>query len=152
MISKINPAHKSDENKTKMTAQEAFDFGMNSISQKHNLNLELFTPDPKAPLSGKVDFRFRMTAILVDSPNQDIKFMLNSDHGIKLPDENNEIKKYIADEQFSALVVNKMLWDQAIVWPIGHMSLGIWKKVQTITFSNYNLILPPLDLQWIEWE
>ncbi len=152
-ISKVNPSYKSGINKIKITAQEAFDLGMNSVAQSFDFKLETFTPDPKAPLSGNVDFRFRMTAILVDSPSHDILFMFNSAHGIKLPDEFGEIKKYINnDDNFSAVKVNEMLWDQAIIWPIGHMALGIWKKENTVSFSNYNLILPPLDLQWIEWE
>ena len=89
---------------------------------------------------------------VVDSPHHDVQFMFLSQQGIKLPDQTGEIKKYVRAALFSVQRVNEMLWDQAIVWPIGHMALGIWKKESSISLNSYNLVLPPLDLQWIEWE
>lgn len=151
-ISKVAAAHKSSQNKDLLTAQEAFEAGMNYIATKYNLKLNIVEPVAKLPTTGVVDFRFRMTAILVDSPHHDIEFMLKSDHGIRLPDSTGEIKKYISLDSFSVQTVNEFLWNQAVVWPIGHMALGVWTKNNSINLSSYNLILPPLDLQWIEWE
>lgn len=150
--SKVSSAYKSDENKDKITAQEAFESGMSYLANQNSLEVRSVAPVAKLPSSGTVDFRFRMTAILVDSPHHDIRFMLNSKHGIRLPDNDGEIKKYVLSDSFSAQTVNEMLWDQAIIWPIGHMALGLWKKEGSVNLNSYNLILPPLDLQWIEWE
>lgn len=151
-ISKVASAYKSSNNKNQITAQEAFESGMNYLAKQNDLEMQSIAPVAKLPTSATVDFRFRMTAILVDTPHHDIRFMLNSAHGIRLPDSTGEIKKYVLSENFSVQTVNKMLWDQAIIWPLGHMALGLWKKEGTVNLASYNLILPPLDLQWIEWE
>lgn len=149
---KVNPAFKSAENITKITPQEAYDLGIDQIGEVFKLPVVHLETDPKSPLAKNVDFRFRMTAILVDSPIHDIVFMFKSQHGIKLPDQTGEINKLISQESFSPQDVNKLLWDQAIIWPLGHMSLGIWKQGNRVNLNSYNLILPPLDLQWIEWK
>lgn len=142
---------KSSENKDKLTSQQAFVESFKKISQRANLRLEIFSPPPNNLYAGELDARFRMTAILVDSPRHDIQFMLLSDHGIKLPDENGEIKKLVKSDNFDVQKVNEMLWDQAIIWPINHMAIGLWiNKSSGISLKNYNSILPPLDLQWVE--
>ncbi len=149
---KVNPAFKTDANLSKLTPQEAYDLGINNISEVLKTPVDHLMPNPKAPLAEQVDFRFRMTAILVDSPLHDIVFMFKSKHGIKLPDQTGEINKVVSRDSFAPNEINRLLWDQAIIWPLGHMSLGVWKTGSKVKISSYNLILPPLDLQWIEWE
>ncbi len=151
-ISAVASAYKSLENTNQVTAQEAFEKAMKYFASQSGLQVDVVTPVAQLPKSASVDFRFRMTAILVDSPHHDIRFMVNSSQGIRLPDASGEIKKYISQENFSAQNVNRLLWDQAIVWPINHMALGLWKRKNSVSLASYNLILPPLDLQWLEWE
>lgn len=91
-----------------------------------------------------------LTGVLIDHPHHDVRFMLLSKEGIQLPDETGEIKVYVKQEKFDIQDVNRMLWEQAIVWPIGHRALGLWTAQDTsIDLSLYNTTLPPLDLQWI---
>jgi hypothetical protein len=151
-ISKVANAYKSKKNQSQVTSQEAFEFGMNDLANKNHLEMTSVSPVAKLPTTAMVDFRFRMTAILVDSPHHDIQFMFKSEHGIRLPDTNGEIKSYVTPGEFSVQKVNEMLWEQGIIWPLGHMALGIWKKDHTVNLASYNLILPPLDLHWIGWE
>lgn len=151
IVSKVNPAFKNSTQQSKLSPQEAFENSIQSIAKYFNFNVEVFTPPPNNPILGNVDIRFRMSAVLVDSPHHDIQFMFLSQQGIKLPDETGEIKQYIKSENFSVQKVNEMLWEQGIIWPINHMALGLWKKSDKVNLDSYNLILPPLDLQWIEW-
>ncbi len=142
---------KSSENQNKLTSQQAFVDSFQKISRRVNLKLDIFNPPPNNLFAGNLDIRFRMSAILVDSPRHDIQFMLLSEHGIKLPDETGEIKKFVQTDDFDVQKVNEMLWDQAIIWPINHMALGLWiKKSSRVSLKSYNSILPPLDLQWVE--
>jgi len=151
VINQAPPSPKSTENKDQLTSQQAFVDSFQKLSERANLKLEVFTPPPNNIFAGDVDVRFRMTAILVDSPRHDIQFMFLSEQGIKLPDENGEIKNLVKNELFDVQKVNQLLWDQAIIWPVNHMALGLWiNKSSHISLKNYNSILPPLDLQWIE--
>jgi hypothetical protein len=150
-IGEVATGYKSERNQLKLTPQEAFYSAMTEIGRLNKIKVTTIPGAAKLSQSKPVDLRFRMTAILVDSPKSDISFMFNSEHGIKLPDQNGSIRKYIKDDNFSVQLVNEMLWDQAIIWPIGHMALGVWIKHGTVNLSSYNLILPPLDLQQIEW-
>ncbi len=153
-ISKVNNAFKNEENKDITTPQEAFENAMKYTAEKYKTDIEIVSPSIDSTNPSPVDIRFRMTAILVDAPRHDIEFMFLSDRGIKLADSNGEIKKYLKSEpDFSVQRINEKLVDQAIVWPIGHMSLGVWaKENRGINLKSYNSILPPLDLQWIEME
>ncbi len=153
-ISKVNNAFKSQENRNLSTPQEAFEKAMDFVAGKFSTHIEKVSPSIDTSNPTAVDIRFRMTAILVDAPKHDIEFMFLSDRGIKLPDATGEIKNYIKnDSDFSVQRINEKLVDQAIVWPIGHMSLGVWlRNDRGISLRSYNTILPPLDLQWIEME
>jgi hypothetical protein len=98
------------------------------------------------------DIQFLGTGILIDSPKDDIRFMFNSKQGINLPDETGEIKKIISNEDFDVQLVNELLWDQAIIWPIRHYSMGFWLKTDSkIDLSQLNVALHPIDFQFVQW-
>lgn len=94
-----------------------------------------------------VDIGFYATGISTEDPEGDIRFMF-SQEGIWLPDQNDEIRKILSKETFSIQEVNRRLFDQAIVWPVTHYSVGIWAK-DGIDFDNYNTLKPLGELQWI---
>lgn len=97
------------------------------------------------------DFHLHGTGILVQDPYDDIKFMFESKEGIQLPDENNEIKSYLSDkDKFDIQLVNKLLWEQGLVWPIDHFSFGIWINNDEISVKSINPLLPATDLNFFE--
>lgn len=100
VINQAPPSPKSKENLNSLTHQQAFVDSFQRIAERTNLNLEVFNPPSNDIFAGDVDVRFRMTAILVDSPRHDIRFMFLSEQGIKIPDESGEIKKYVKNENF----------------------------------------------------
>lgn len=99
------------------------------------------------------DIQFLGTGILIDSPKDDIRFMFMSKQGIQLPDESGEIKTKLSQDDFDVQEINKLLWDQAIIWPVRHYSMGFWtNNSSNIDVSNLNLTLHPIDFQFLYWK
>lgn len=109
-------------------------------------------PEKSADEKKVFDIQFLGTGVSIDSPREDIRFMFLSKQGIMLPDESGKILS-VLDSNFDIQKINEELWDQAIVWPIKHYSSGFWYKNKSeIDFSNLNLALTPIDLQFIFWK
>ncbi len=150
-VSKAPDVVKSNKFVNILTSNQAFEESFKSLARDSGLKVEVVAPPSGPIVVDDIDVRFKMTAILVDSPKQDIQFMFLSAHGIQLPDETGKIKDLVRSDSFDIQAVNRMLWDQGIVWPVGHMALGVWtKKSSNFNLKKYNTVLPPLDLQWIE--
>lgn len=99
------------------------------------------------------DIQFLGTGILIDAPKDDIRFMFMSKQGIKLPDETGEIIKKLERDDFDIQEINKILWEQAIIWPVRHSSIGFWTKNSSkIDVSDLNLTLHPIDFQFLYWK
>lgn len=128
---------------------DAFNLLCNSINA---IPVNLDYPEKMEDEKKVFDIQFLGTGILIDAPEDDIRFMFNSKHGIQLPDENGEIRKIIKSDNFDVQEVNRMLWEQGIIWPIRHYSMGFWlKKSKNIDISNLNLALHPIDFQFVKW-
>lgn len=98
----------------------------------------------------KIDIAVRGTGILIENPLEDIVFMIKSKAGIRLPDEDGSIHAEIANNNFSVQKVNELLWDQAIIWPLGHYATGLWAR-NNLDLRQLNHVLPPVELPWIGW-
>jgi hypothetical protein len=98
--------------------------------------------------SYSADIYMLATAILIDDPMQDVRFMFLSKEGIRLPDSDGSIHKELEKNYPNLQRVNELLWKQGIVWPVTHYASGLWAK-SGIDFSMMNLIIPPADFQWL---
>lgn len=98
------------------------------------------------------DIQFLGTAIVIDDPFDDIKFMFLSKQGIQLPDESGEMLAELKKDKIDIQKINRLLWEQAIIWPIRHTSSGFWiKKDSNLDISILNTTLNPIDFQFIRW-
>lgn len=98
------------------------------------------------------DIQYLGTGVSIDDPKEDIRFMFKSKHGIMLPDESGEILKLL-DNDFNVQDINKELWEQAIIWPLKHYSSGFWYRNDSdLDISELNLLLTPMDLQFLRWK
>lgn len=97
-----------------------------------------------------IDIAVRGTGILIENPLEDIVFMIKSKAGIRLPDEDGSIHAELANNNISTQKINELLWDQAIIWPLGHYATGLWAK-NNLDLSQLNHVLPPVELPWIGW-
>ncbi len=135
---------------------DPFDIAMEKIAKKLNLKpkkkniTQQQVQKEKDPLLKTQTFDVAMlgTGILIDDPMADIRFMFLSKEGIRLSDIDGSIHKELEQENFDPQKINELIWDQAVVWPVGHFSFGIWAK-KHIDFSEINTVLPPIDFQWI---
>lgn len=99
------------------------------------------------------DLTPRATGILVESPREDLRFMFFSKQGISLPDLNGKIKFALDQSNFDPQEINQMIWDQSVIWPMTHFSIGYFVPKNTaLDLDKINLSLPPTDFQWLGWK
>ena len=88
------------------------------------------------------------TTILIDSPINDLKFMFRSKEGIRLPDLEGRLSNELDSASPDFDKINALLWEEDIIWPVGHFSLGLWHN-NSISFDQYNRSQPPIDISWL---
>jgi len=98
-----------------------------------------------------IDISGGFSGILVEDPDSDIRFMFQSKEGIRLPDLDGRISKELERTKIDVNAVNRLIWDQALIWPIGHFSYGLWVKSK-YDLSRLNLVLPPTQLSLIGYK
>ncbi|MEN9724398.1 MAG: hypothetical protein RJB38_2384 [Pseudomonadota bacterium] len=96
-----------------------------------------------------VDLNYMETSVLVDGAVSDVRFMFQSKEGIRLPDPSGAIQRELSRPEVNLGVVNETLWNDGIIWPLAHMTKGIWVNEMTVDLEELNLGLPPTDLSWI---
>lgn len=96
----------------------------------------------------KVDCRFSLTSILLESPREDIKFMIQAKEGIRLPDPRGILEKMISEENFDLHKMNQIIWDDAVVIPLAHYAAGYWTR-KGVDVTSLNTSLSSMDLSWI---
>ncbi len=110
---------------------------------------ELRKISDEATENGPFDMVLLGTGVLVEDPEEDIRFMVESKEGIRLPDPTGNLHKIVSQKGFNPQDVNAQLWEDAIIWPINHFSLGLWYNPEQLDLSLLNHSLPPTDLAWI---
>lgn len=96
-----------------------------------------------------VDLNYMETSVLVDDAITDAQFMFQSKEGIRLPDPSGAIHRELSRPEVNLGAVNETLWSDAIIWPMAHMTKGLWVNEATIELRELNLGLPPTDISWI---
>ena len=104
--------------------------------------------DPNLP-AYSVDITQRFTGILIEGALEDVRFMIQSKEGIRLPDPTGELAKEAAKPDTNLARINQILWEDAIAWPVTPFSMGLWARKDMFDFSQLNLSLPATDLSWI---
>ncbi|MEI8027071.1 MAG: ABC transporter substrate-binding protein [Pseudomonadota bacterium] len=96
-----------------------------------------------------VDVYPTITGILVEDPDADVRFMILSKEGIRLPDPSGRLALEAAKPKLDLAAVNQIIWDDAVVWPVAHFRSGLWARKGLFDMSLLNLSLPPTDLSLI---
>jgi hypothetical protein len=87
---------------------------------------------------------------LIEQPEDDMRFMIQSKQGIRLPDPTGRLHSLTSQKQFTAHEMNEILWDDALVWPIAHSASGIWMDETKVDYSLLNSIQPPTEIALIQ--
>lgn len=95
-----------------------------------------------------IDVGFITTSILVEQPLNDIKFMIDSTEGIRLPDLNGKIKNELLKPNPNLDNINLAIWDDAAVITVAHFALGFWHN-HKISTKKYNRNAHPIDFSWL---
>jgi hypothetical protein len=75
--------------------------------------------------------------------------MVLSKEGIQLPDTDGRLTKAAARDVLDPQEINQILWDQAVIWPVDHFSVGLWARPERVDMSMMNLVLPPTAFQFM---
>ncbi len=113
--------------------------------QKYSFAELIKNMDGSAP---DFDFFNMGSYVRAEEPFEDVRFMFLSKEGIRLPDETGAILSEIKKDKFSLEMVNQLIWDQALIWPVAHFSYGFWGN-KKLDFSKLNLLHPSLDFNVI---
>ena len=140
-----------DSQSTKLPVQEAFLSSLQKIAELSHRKIQFVEETaPLTPDTSKSDLRLMLTDILIDSPIDDLRFMLLSAHGLKLPDPTGKLKKLVQVRDVDIQSLNAQLWEDAVIWPISHVAFGFWyDKNSNHDFSQYNAAIGPVDFRWI---
>lgn len=94
------------------------------------------------------DVTFFMTEITLDDPEFSVRFMFRSKEGIRLPDPSGRAAPLLDRSPIDLQAVNEVLWQDAIVWPIGHQGFGTWVR-PGFDYSLVNEGSAVTPIQWI---
>jgi hypothetical protein len=130
-------------------AQAAIKLGMEVQYVPFELAMAATNHDPHAA-TYDYDISVNGTGILIEQPEDDMRFMIQSKQGIRLPDPTGRLHSLTSQKQFTAHEMNEILWDDALVWPIAHSASGIWMDETKVDYSLLNSIQPPTEIALIQ--
>jgi hypothetical protein len=129
---------------------EAFQASVAKIREDLPIQLEgLPFADQRVADANSFDLMFRYTGVRVEAPEHDVRFMVLSKEGIQLPDTDGRLTKAAARDVLDPQEINQILWDQAVIWPVDHFSVGLWARPERVDMSMMNLVLPPTAFQFM---
>ncbi len=140
---------------TQNKAIMSFFDALRSVCSKNKIHLieipirpqELFRhfSDPADPA---VDLITLSSGVLLEYPEDDVRFMFRSKEGIQLPDPTGKISKILDQEKVDFAAIEKNLKEDALVLPLAHFRPGIWVS-KRVDASLLNTIQPPTALHFL---
>jgi len=128
-----------------LIAETAKEFGLDYEFVSPPLKeIQMSRNDPS--LVPPINLGMNGTGIVIDRPRDDLKFMVKSKEGIRLPDPTTRLSQLLEDESFDVQKYNEILDDDALVWPLMHVAGGIWVRKDIVDVSLLNPEPPPTDL------
>ena len=134
------------ENSDKKSIAELISEALIALGQNSGASLV----EKDYPTDEKYDVSITGTGIESVDYLETVRFMFLSKEGIKLPDSTGKILKELAQKNPDINIINREIWDQAIIWPIRHYSSGYWfKKESNIDYGQMNFDSASIDFQFL---
>jgi hypothetical protein len=73
-----------------------------------------------------VDIGPRGTGLDHENIDTTVRFMVLSQEGIRLPDPTGKLAAIVRKPKVDLADFNRQLWEDAVVWPLGHVTSGVW--------------------------
>ncbi len=149
----LNAGSKLKENANLKSIPEVFDAALKNIGEDADIDVQQIKYDEHMEIEKVMDLAINGTGIEAEEFIDTVRFMFLSKHGINLPDSTGRILDELKKVSPDIDIINREIWDQAIIWPIRHYSKGFWfKKDSKINYNQINLNIPSIDFQFIKWE
>jgi hypothetical protein len=97
-----------------------------------------------------VDSSFLVTGIRVEDPAADVRFMVQSSEGIRLPDPTGRLHRIVEQTPIPYSEFNKALWDDALIWPVAHFVAGLWHR-NSVNLDEIDASMPPTAVALIRF-
>ncbi|OIO04410.1 MAG: hypothetical protein AUJ52_15425 [Elusimicrobia bacterium CG1_02_63_36] len=96
----------------------------------------------------RLDLMYFTGALDPEDPVESVRSMFLSRESTRLPDPTGRIRAYLEREPVDLSAVNDVIWEDALVWPLGHVRNGLWTKGGAdLSQINGNDAVPAL--QWV---
>lgn len=94
------------------------------------------------------DLTYFTSGIDPEDPVESLRAMFLSRESSRLPDPTGRIRTLLEQEPVDLPAVNDGIWDDALIWPLGHVQNGLWTKGGAdLSLLNANNAVPAL--QWV---
>lgn len=143
---------------TNASILKTYNEGFQHLGKRLNYNIlfksigteKIYSDIEHKPLNPEVDLCSNVSGIYIDKPQEDVQFMFKSKEGVMIPDTTGEIMKELENKIVNIQKINELIWDQAVIWPLSHYSIGFWGDKNKFNFSKINLARTPTMLELIE--
>lgn len=105
--------------------------------------------DPKTK-QFSVDASPIVTGLRVEDPAADVRFMVQSAEGIRLPDPTGRLQSLCEETPIRYDEFNQTLWNDALIWPVAHFVAGLWHQ-RGVSFEDINASRPPTAVALIRF-
>lgn len=85
-----------------------------------------------------VDINCWLTGLGYSEPREVLRFMVKSAEGIRLPDPTGRLSATVSKSNFENEEFERLLNDDAIIWPIMRLTYGLYYRHQKVDLSNLN--------------
>lgn len=99
----------------------------------------------------KNDLVFFLTELTLDRAEDSVRYMFQSKEGARLPDIEGRVPSELSRSPLDFQRINAILWEDAVVWPIGHVGFGTWAGSQ-FDFSLANTALVAVPVSFVGWK
>jgi len=122
-------------------------FGMKLVEVPTDATVLFSEMEPNRP-SYQYDLIFVSNTIDLNDFDANIRSWFLAKTGARLPDETGNIRRELMKEKLDLQTINELLWEDAIIWPSGHVTPGIWAP-EEIDLSLINQEAKYETLKWL---
>jgi hypothetical protein len=99
-----------------------------------------------------LDLSVRATEVDFSALNSELISMFISSDGLRLPDVDGKLSAVVRRSVVDIEKINQIIEQQGVLWPLVHFSQGLYVKKNRFDISWLNMMLPPIELQWVGWQ
>jgi hypothetical protein len=102
--------------------------------------------------SGRDEYRYDVlymsSQFNLDDPEGSVRSLFLAQRDMRFPDPTGRIRQEVAKEPLDFGRINDLIWEDAVIWPLGHAAEGVWAS-EDLDLSLYNTVAYAPPLHWL---